>query len=109
VTGYCVLIGDSPILWRCKNQSIVAYSMVKVQYRAIAKTTCEATWLLQLFKDLGIPNLAPMMLKCDNQASLYIVDNLMFRIEVDRYFIRDKMKVAKIQPTYASTKAYIID
>lgn len=110
VTGYCVLLGASPISWGSKKQFVVARSTVEVEYRAISTTICEVTWLLQLFKDLGLPNLAPAMLKCNHQATLYIAANPVFHertkhIEVDCHFIRDKMKEGIIQPTYVSTKA----
>jgi len=90
----------------------VAYSTVEAEYRAIATTTCEVTWLLQLFKDLGLSNLAPATIKCDNQAALYIAANPVFHerrkhIEFDRHFVRDKMKTGIIHPTYVYSKAQL--
>ena len=80
----------------------------------MAITIFEVTWLLALFKDLGLPSLAPSILKCDNQAALYIAANPMFHertkhIEVDCHFIRDKMKVGIIKPTYVHTKGQLVD
>jgi len=67
-----------------------------------------------LFKDLGLPGLAPALLKCDNQVALYIVANPVFNehvkhIEVDCHFIREKMRAGIIHPTYVSTKAQLAD
>uniref|UniRef100_A0A803LWG2 Uncharacterized protein n=1 Tax=Chenopodium quinoa TaxID=63459 RepID=A0A803LWG2_CHEQI len=45
------------------------------EYRAMALTTYEVTWLTALLKDLGLKNLPPTILKCDNQAALAIVAN----------------------------------
>jgi len=109
-----VLLGASPISWRSKKQSVVARSTVEAEYRAIATTTCEVTWLIQLFRDLGLPPLAPASLKCDNQAALYIAANPVFHerakhIEVDCHFIRERMQSDIIQPTYVSTQAQLAD
>ena len=114
VTGYCVLLGNSPISWRTKMQSMVARSTAEAEFKAIATTTCEVTWLLQLFIDLGLSQLAPAQLKCDNQAALYIVSNPVFHectehIEVDCHLIHDKMHCGVIKPTYVPTKAQLAD
>lgn len=65
-SGFCILLGSSPISWKSKKQSIVARSTVEAEYRAMALTACEITWLSTLLKDLGLHNLPPTILKCDN-------------------------------------------
>ena len=46
--------------------------------RAMAVTMCEMTWLLALLKDLEIYRPQPALLFCDNQAAIYIRENLVF-------------------------------
>ncbi|GJZ44742.1 hypothetical protein Tco_0592338, partial [Tanacetum coccineum] len=82
--------------------------------KAMALTCCEVTWLVNLFKDLGIKYLEPVDLHCDNQAALYIAANPVFHartkhIEVDCHFVRDKMKAGKINPSYTHTKSQLAD
>lgn len=57
--GFCILLGNSPISWKSKKQSVVARSSAEAEYRAMALTTCEVLWLLQLLKDIGVPHHGP--------------------------------------------------
>nr|GEY66207.1 hypothetical protein [Tanacetum cinerariifolium] len=99
---------------RAKKQVVVSISSTKVEYRAMALICCEVTWLVSLFKDLGITNLKPVDLHCDNQVCLYIAANPVFHartkhIEVDCHFVRDQLKSGKINPSYVNTKEQLAD
>ncbi|KAK3036929.1 hypothetical protein RJ639_030894 [Escallonia herrerae] len=49
VTGYFVSLGNSPISWRTKKQPTVSRSSAEAEYRSMAVTTCELTWLKSFF------------------------------------------------------------
>ena len=64
--GYCVFLGDALISWRSKKQSMVFGSLAKVEYRSMASTTCEVTWILFLLSDLQVKHEKSVLLYCDN-------------------------------------------
>ncbi|KAK1391529.1 hypothetical protein POM88_010585 [Heracleum sosnowskyi] len=59
LTGYCVLFGQSLISWKCKKQHTVSKSSAKAEYRGLADTCCEITWLLAIFRTFDIDCLTP--------------------------------------------------
>ncbi|KAL9285705.1 putative RNA-directed DNA polymerase [Arabidopsis thaliana] len=45
LTGYMVMLGDSPVTWKTKKQSRVSLSSAEAEYRAMAMTCKELLWL----------------------------------------------------------------
>ena len=55
ITGYCILLGSSPLAWKSKKQAAVSRSSTEAELRALATTTSEIVWLRWLLADFGIP------------------------------------------------------
>lgn len=77
-------------------------------------TTCEVTWLTALLHDMGVQNLPPTIMHCDNQAAISIAANPVFHertkhIEVDCHFIRDKLKSGSMLTKHVPSHGQLAD
>lgn len=95
-SGYVLLLGQPPISWKSRKQSTLSKSFSEAEYRALAHAASEVTWLVRLLEELGINNLKPVTLHCDNPSALHIAKNLVFHertkpIGLDCHFTRDKV------------------
>ena len=95
VTGYIVMLGQSPISWKYKKLSIVSRSSFKDESRAMASTAAQVTWLVRSLTNMKITNLKPIRLHYDNQSTSCIAKNSVFHertkhIELDCHFTRER-------------------
>lgn len=114
VTGYIILFGDSPVSWKSKKQSTVSKSSSEAEYRAMAAVASEITWLVRLLEELGVTNLRPVTLECDNKSALHIAHNPVFHsrtkhIDIDCHFTREKVMEGLIELQYLPTTQQLAD
>lgn len=80
----------------------------------MALTSCEVTWLQALLKDLGISNLPPAILHCDNKSAIAIAVNPVLHertkhVEVDCHYVRDKINSGTITTAHTPTHLQLAD
>ncbi|KAK2989204.1 hypothetical protein RJ640_001433 [Escallonia rubra] len=97
-----------------QKQSTVARSSAEAEYRAMASTTAELTWLSFLLRDIGIVQHHPATLFCDNLAALYMSINPVFHartkhIEVDYHFVREKVALGSLVTRFVSSNQQLAD
>ena len=91
-TGYCTFFGGNLVTWKSKKQTVVARSSAEAEYRAMAHTATELTWLQHFLQEIGFSTPTPIQLSCDNQAAIHIASNPVFHertkhIEVDCHYV----------------------
>lgn len=75
VTGFCVFLGDSMVLWKAKKQNTISRSSAEAEYRALVSTASELVWIQQLLCDFCMNIKGPALIFCDNQVAVHIATN----------------------------------
>ncbi|XP_071722730.1 uncharacterized mitochondrial protein AtMg00810-like [Rutidosis leptorrhynchoides] len=88
VTGFCIKLGESIVSWKSRKQRIVSRSSAEAEYRSMADTVSELTWIRGMIAKLGVTIPLSVELFCDSQAALHIATNPVYRertkhIEID--------------------------
>jgi hypothetical protein len=114
MTGYCTFLGSNIISWSAKKQPTVSRSSSEAEYRAMAQTTAELTWLTFLLRDLHVPLSSAPTLFCDNLSSLFMTVNPVFHarskhIEMDYHYVRERVALGLLVTCHVSTRCQIAD
>jgi len=113
-TGFCTFVGGNLVTWKSKKQNVVARSSAEAEYRAMASTASELTWIKQVLTDLNVKANEPMQMFCDNQAARHIAANPIFHertkhIEVDCHYIREKIQAQEIETPFVKSEDQLAD
>ncbi|KAK6148271.1 hypothetical protein DH2020_019183 [Rehmannia glutinosa] len=113
-TGYCIFLGDSLISWRTKKQATISRSSTEAEYRALAQTCCEMTWISYLLAEFQVKIHEPSTLYCDNQSAIYLTRNPVFHertkhVEIDCHFVRQQVLAGKVKVVHMPSKFQLAD
>ena len=75
----------------------------------MTQSVCEIMWICQLLLEVDIETSVPAKLWCDNQVAMHIASNPVFHewtkhIEIDCYFVREKIQLGLISTGYVKTE-----
>ncbi|GJT64617.1 retrovirus-related pol polyprotein from transposon TNT 1-94 [Tanacetum coccineum] len=114
VSGYCVFLGDSLMTWKSKKQSNFSRSSIEAEYRSMASAMCEVIWLSNLLGGMGVKDLLPVVMYCDNSSALQIAANPVFHekskhFEIDVHLVIEKVASSVIKTKKIHTSQQIAD
>ncbi|KAK9058153.1 hypothetical protein SSX86_022993 [Deinandra increscens subsp. villosa] len=101
-SGYCVYLGPNLISWSSKRQSTISRSSAEAEYRAVANTVAELSWVRNLLLELQVPVRHASIIYCDNISAVYLAENPVNHqrtkhIELDIHFVREKVRLGTIK------------
>ncbi|GJT48142.1 putative RNA-directed DNA polymerase [Tanacetum coccineum] len=76
--GFAIYLGSNLISWTARKQRTVSRSFTEAEYKALADTVTERTWLQALLNELGIRSSLTRILWCDNLGATYLSANPIF-------------------------------
>ena len=96
-SGAAIYFGSNLISWWSRKQQVVARSSTEAEYRSLAQTTAEISWIRTLLTELQVPFCTPIIY-CDNQSAVAIAYNPVLHartkhMEIDVFFVREKVLI----------------
>ncbi|CAN6487417.1 unnamed protein product [Victoria cruziana] len=112
ISGYCIYLGANLISWSSRKQRAVSRSSTEAEYRAMAAGVADVTWVQHLLVELH-EQISSSTILCDNMSAIDIASNPILHsrtkhIEIDQYFVQQKIKDKELTP-YVSSKDQVAD
>ncbi|GJW37080.1 ribonuclease H-like domain-containing protein [Tanacetum coccineum] len=91
------VLRDLKVSWKSKKQATISKSSSEeVEYRSMSTDSSEIFWLGNLLHGLGLKDIYPVELFCDNSSAIQIAANPVFHwrtkhFELDVYFVKEKV------------------
>ncbi len=75
ITGFVILLNDTPILWKSQAQRTVSLSSTEAEYYAMAEATKEIKFVLQVLESLNLQVEKPIIVHMDNVGAIFVAEN----------------------------------
>ncbi|KAI5312496.1 hypothetical protein L3X38_041669 [Prunus dulcis] len=98
-TAYTIFLGGNLISWSSRKQHSVARSSTEAEYRVVACTAAELSWLQNLLRELGATFF------CANP----VLHSHMKHIAIDLHFVRDLVAQGLLKVAHVSTIDQLVD
>ena len=113
-TGFCTFLGSNCISWSAKKQPTVSRSSAEAEYRAMASTSAELTWISFILRDIGLFQSRPPVLFCDNLSALHMTINPVFHshskhIAIDYHFVCEKVALGTLTTQFVPSSSQVVD
>lgn len=93
-SGAAIYFAPNLISWWSRKQQVVARSSTEAEYRSLAQTTAEISWIQTLLTELRVPLNTPIVFR-DNQSEVAMPIIQFFmeeqNMKIDVFFVREKV------------------
>ncbi|KAJ6956901.1 hypothetical protein NC653_038962 [Populus alba x Populus x berolinensis] len=113
-SAYVIYLGQNPISWSSKKQHTTTRSSTEAEYRAVADTTAEISWISSLLSELHFPVSHTPVIYYDNIGATQLSSNPVFHsiikhIAIDFHFIRQKVQSGTLRVSHVSSNDQLAD
>lgn len=77
-SGFAMFLSPNLVSWSSHKQAAVSRSSMEAEYKALANATSELIWLQLPLSELGVFQLCPLVLWCNNLGAMYLSANPIF-------------------------------
>ena len=114
VSGYAFLLAGGAITWGSKKQNIVSLSTTEAEYVCLSDAAREATWLRNLYQEVGFLQKEPTLVYGDNLSALAIAENPRYHkrtkhFDIKHHYIREQINNKTIIVEYLPTTQMTAD
>src|SRR5258708_8822271 len=100
-SSYVIIAAGSAITWKSGKQGLTAQSTTEAEYIALWEGGQEASWLRNLYQELGYPQCTPTTIYCDNTSAVAIAKNPLYHkrtkhIDTKFHWICEKVQIGRI-------------
>jgi hypothetical protein len=91
-SAYVIYLGRNPISWSSKKQHTTACLSIEAEYKIVADTAAEISWVCSLLFELHFPVSHTPVIYCDNIGATQLSFNPVFHsrmkhVAIDFHFI----------------------
>jgi len=113
-SAYVIYLGRNPISWSFKKQHTTARSSTEAEYRAVADTLAEISWICSLLSELHFPVSYTPVIYCDSIGANQLSSNPMFHsrmkhIVMDFHFIQQRVRSGALRVSHVSSNDQLAD
>jgi transposase InsO family protein len=113
-SGYVFIAAGGAITWRSNKQTVTALSSTEAEYIALWESGKEASWLRNLYKDLGHTQVNPTTLISDSTGAISIARDPLFHkrtkhIDPRNHWIREKIQAGRFEADHCLSEDQTAD
>jgi len=95
-SAYILYLGQNLVSWPSKKQQTIARSSTEAEYRSVADTASEISWVCSLLNELQYSVKQVPVIYCDNIGATQLSSNPVFHsrmkhVSIDFHFIRERV------------------
>jgi hypothetical protein len=113
-SGFILWVGDMPIVWKSKLQSVVSLSSTEAEYVAACACAREVVWLRNLLTQVGQIQSEPTVVFEDNAGCIFIANNVSSSVrtkhlDINYHYVREKVTSRELTLVKIATQDNVAD